>query len=69
MSGTVCCKVTCWGIGLVVPSGGPWPPGCHVHVVTLKDPTPLILHLQKREASLGGGPGNRERHTGRGCKT
>lgn len=52
MSGAVGCKVTCWGIGLVVLAREPWPPGGHVHVVTLKDTVPVILHLQKRAVSV-----------------
>lgn len=34
--------------------GGPQPAGGHVHVVTLKHPGSLTLHLQKREVSLKG---------------
>ena len=45
MSGAVGREVPCWGIGLVVPSGGPWPAGGHVHVVALKHPVSLSLHL------------------------
>lgn len=52
MSGAVGCKVSRWSIGMVVPAGRPQPPGGHVQVVTLKDPVPLTLHLQKREVSL-----------------
>lgn len=55
MSGAVRRKVTCWSIGLVVLSGGPQPPGGHVHVVALKDPAPLTLHLQKKEVSVAKG--------------
>lgn len=52
MSGAVGRKVTRWDIGLVELAGGSRPPGPHVHVITLKDPVPLTLPLQKREESL-----------------